>query len=235
MGDLPKCRVTVAEPFSRTGVDYAGPVLLKQGRLKAPVKGYIAVFVCLCTKAIHLELVTSMTTEAFLAALHRFVGRRGNVNKIKSDRGTNFIGADRELTKLRELLQSQMLEKKVDEFCQARSIAWSFNPPKAPHQGGLWEAGVKSAKYHLYRTLNESYLTHEEMNTLLIQIEAVLNSRPLCQQSDGLLDYRALSPGHFLVSRELMAIPEPLYDAVKENKLSRYQLIQKRKQDFYRR
>lgn len=235
MGDLPKCRVTVAEPFARTGVDYAGPVMLKQGRLKAPIKGYIAVFVCLCTKAIHLELVTSMSTEAFLAALHRFVSRRGNVSEMKSDNGTNFIGAARELTELAELLRSQMLERKLDEFCQARSIDWSFNPPKAPHQGGLWEAGVKSAKHHLYRVLNESHLTYEEMNTLLIQIEAVLNSRPLCQQTDDPLDYRALSPGHFLVGRELTALPEPLYDGLKENKLTRYQLVQKRKQDFYRR
>ncbi|XP_062539155.1 uncharacterized protein LOC134207453 [Armigeres subalbatus] len=235
MGDLPKCRVTVAEPFARTGVDYAGPVMLKQGRARAPVKGYIAVFVCLCTKAMHLELVTSMSTESFLGALHRFVSRRGNVNELRSDNGTNFIGAKRELTELKELLQSQILERKVDEFCQARSIVWSFNPPKAPHQGGLWEAGVKSAKYHLYRVLNESHLNYEEMNTLLVQIEAVLNSRPLCQQSDDPLDYRALSPGHFLVGRELTAISEPLYDDLKENRLSRYQLIQKRKQDFNRR
>lgn len=235
MGDLPKCRVTVAEPFEKTGVDYAGPVFLKQGRSRAPVKGYIAVFVCLCTKAIHLELVTSMSTESFMAALHRFVGRRGNVIEMRSDNGTNFVGAQRELNELREMLQSQLLDRKMDDFCQARKLTWSFIPPKAPHQGGLWEAGVKSAKYHLHRVLGESHLTYEEMNTLLIQIEAILNSRPLCQQSDDPLDYQALSPGHFLVGRELTAIPEPLYDGVKENRLSRYQLIQKRKQDFFRR
>lgn len=82
--------------------------------------------------------------------------------------------------------------------------------------------------------LNESHLTYEEMNTLLIQIEAVLNSRPLCQQSDDPLDYEPLSPGHFLIGRELTAIAEPLYDDVKEHALSRYQVIQKRKQSFWR-
>lgn len=146
MGDLPKCRVTVAEPFEKTGIDYAGPILLKEGRHKAPVKAYIAIFVCLCTKAIHLELVTSMSTDSFMAALHRFVGRRGNVSELRSDNGTNFIGDQRELKELREMLQSQILNRKMDEFCQARRMQWCFNPPKAPHQGGLWEAGVKSAK-----------------------------------------------------------------------------------------
>ncbi|KXJ68260.1 hypothetical protein RP20_CCG004693 [Aedes albopictus] len=235
MGNLPRFRVTVADPFIRTGIDYAGPVLLKQGRMKAPIKGYIAVFVCMSTKAIHIELVTSMTADSFLSALQRFVGRRGHVAELFSDNGKNFIGANRQLTELHELLTSQVLEKKVSDFCQVRGISWSFNPPKAPHQGGLWEAGVKSAKHHLYRTLNESYLTYEEMNTLLIQIEAILNSRPLCEQSNDPHDYRALSPGHFLIGRELTAIAEPLYDDVKEHALSRYQLIQKRRQSFWKR
>lgn len=235
MGDLPSCRVTEALPFSRTGVDYAGPLLLKQGRMKSPVKAYIALFVCMTTKALHLELVTSLSTDAFLAALHRFVGRRGNVSEMRSDRGTNFVGGNRQLKDLYDVLASQLLQRKISEFCQVRGIDWKFNLPKAPHQGGLWEAGVKSVKHHLHRVLKEAYLNYEEMNTLLVQIEAILNSRPLCQQTDDPCDYQALSPAHFLIGRELTAVAEPSYDGLRENTLSRYQLVQKHKQAFWRR
>ncbi|XP_058449018.1 uncharacterized protein LOC131428978 [Malaya genurostris] len=201
MGDLPSCRVTPALPFMRTGVDYAGPVFLKQGRSKAPLKGYIALFVCMTTKALHLELVSSLSTDTFLGALHRFVGRRGNVSEIFSDNGKNFVGAERQLKELRQLLSSQSLKMKIDSFCQVR----------------------------------EAHLTYEEMSTLLVQIEAILNSRPLCPQSDDPLDYDALSPAHFLIGRELTAIAEPFYTELAENRLSRYQLVQKYKQCFWRR
>ncbi|XP_062542441.1 uncharacterized protein LOC134210407 [Armigeres subalbatus] len=233
MGDLPSARVTIAPPFERTGVDYAGPFLIKQGRSKAPTKAYVCLFVCMCTKAIHLELVNSMTTEGFLGALQRFVGRRGNVSDIYSDNGSNFIGAKRELQEFLHLLKSQILEEKVATFCQPRGINWHFMPPRAPHQGGLWEAGVKAMKTHMYRTLKEAYLTYEEMCTLLVQIEAILNSRPLVEQSNNPTDFRALSPGHFLVGRELIA--EPSYIDLKQHTLTRYQLIQQRKESFWRR
>ncbi|XP_062713798.1 uncharacterized protein LOC109415410 [Aedes albopictus] len=235
MGDLPSVRVTAAQPFSRSGVDYAGPFFLKQGRGRSPMKAYVALFVCMSTKAIHLELVTSLTTEGFLSALHRFVGRRGNVSDLYSDNGTNFTGAAKELIELKNLLKSQALEQKVNEFCQQRGTNWHFIAPRAPHQGGLWESNVKSMKNHLYKSLSESHLTYEEMNTLLIQIEAILNSRPLIPMNDDPLDYEALSPGHFLVGRELTSVAEPNYEHLKDGALSRYQLIQKRKQSFWTR
>lgn len=203
--------------------------------MRAKVKVYVCLFVCMATKSIHLELVSSLTTDGFLAALHRFVGRRGNPAELFSDNGTNFRGADRELLELFNLLQSQILSDKVNEFCQPRGINWNFNPPKAPHHGGIWEANVKCMKSHLHKTLNESYLTYEELNTLLIQIESILNSRPLVQLTDDPFDYEALSPGHFLVGRELIAVAEPLYEDLKETSLSRYQLVQKRMQHFWQR
>ncbi|XP_055527154.1 uncharacterized protein LOC129719770 [Wyeomyia smithii] len=129
---------------------------------------------------------------------------------------------------------SQMLESKISAFCQSRGITWKFIPPRAPHQGGLWEAGVKSVK-NLSKVLNESHFTYEELCTLLYQIEAILNSRPIVQQSDDSKDYQALCPGHFMIGRELTAIAEPLYGDLKESTLSRYQLIQRRKQAFWRR
>lgn len=197
MGDLPSARVTIAQPFEKTGVDYAGPFMIKQGRSKAPIKAYVCLFVCMCTKAIHMELVSSMTTDGFLGALQRFVARRGNVSDIYSDNGSNFIGARRELQEFLHLLKSQILEEKVTSFCQPRGTNWHFMPPRAPHQGGLWEAGVKAMKTHLYRTLKEAYLTYEEMVTLLVQIEAILNSRPLVEQSNDPTDFKALSLGIF--------------------------------------
>ncbi|XP_062556600.1 uncharacterized protein LOC134221425 [Armigeres subalbatus] len=187
------------------------------------------------TKAIHLELVTSLTTDGFMSALHRFVGRRGNVSDLYSDNGTNFVGASKELIELRNLLKSQSLEQKVSEFCQERGTTWHFIAPRAPHQGGLWESNVKCMKNHLYKSLSESHLTYEEMNTLLIQIEAILNSRPLIPMNDDPFDYQALSPGHFLIGRELTSVAEPTYDHLKDGSLSRYQLIQKRKQSFWNR
>jgi hypothetical protein len=98
MGNLPSKRVQPARPFINCGVDYAGPIVIKQskGRGKNSIKAYVALFICLATKAIHLELVTDCSTETFLGALKRFIARRGMVSSIYSDNGTNFVGANRE-------------------------------------------------------------------------------------------------------------------------------------------
>ncbi|CAG7823797.1 unnamed protein product, partial [Allacma fusca] len=104
-----------------------------------------------------------------------------------------------------------------------------------PHFGGLWEAGVKSTKHHLKRVVGNTVLTYEEFSTLLIQIEACLNSRPLCPLSTSPDDLSALTPGHFLVGRPLIAISEPDYTKLKINRLSRWQLLQQLHQHFWRR
>ena len=102
MGQLPEVRVRPSKPFTNTGVDYSGPFYIKQGskRSKTLNKCYVALFVCLSTKAIHLELVTELSTDAYIASLRRFVARRGLCRKIYSDNGTNFVGAERELRKI---------------------------------------------------------------------------------------------------------------------------------------
>jgi hypothetical protein len=108
MGNLPSKRVQPARPFINCGVDYAGPIVIKQskGRGKNSVKAYVALFICLATKAIHLQLVTDCSTETFLGALKRFIARRGMVSSIYSDDGTNIVGANRELNNLRKLFIS---------------------------------------------------------------------------------------------------------------------------------
>ncbi|XP_065081193.1 uncharacterized protein LOC135703798 [Ochlerotatus camptorhynchus] len=153
MGNLPESRVNIAAPFELTGVDYAGPVFVKEGKRKTMVvKAYIALFVCVVSKAVHLELVSDLTSEAFLAALDRFVNRRGIVRKIFSDNGTNFVGAFKELRQLRALFNDELEKDKINNFLLRREVEWEFIPPRSPNFGGLWEAGVKVVKLHLAKT-----------------------------------------------------------------------------------
>ncbi|XP_055604341.1 uncharacterized protein LOC129752591 [Uranotaenia lowii] len=236
MGSLPQGRCEMSPAFSKVGVDFAGPILLRQGFRKAsPVKGYICVFVCLVTKAIHLEAVENLSTEAFIAALHRFVGRRGVPETIHSDHGTNFVGARHELHQLYSLFKDQQTERQVYEFCQSREISWKMIPPNAPHMGGIWEAGVKSVKSVLKKVTKGALLNFVEFQTLLIRIEALLNSRPLYANPEDPSEPEALTPGHFVADRPLLAIPEPTYDSIPENRLSRWQYVQVLRNNFWKR
>ena len=163
----------------------------------------------LTVKAVHLELVSDLTSEAFIACLRRFIARRGKPSHIWSDHGTNFVGANRELKELVEFLSEQKNAKKVSEFCSSQKIDWSFIPEHAPHFGGLWEAAVKSLKTHLKKVTLNVKLTFEEVCTFLTQIEACLNSRPLVVLPSDDDCIEALTPGHFLIGRSLEALPDP--------------------------
>jgi hypothetical protein len=178
MGQLPLERVTPGLVFERVGVDYAGPVYLKLGHVRKPtiVKSYICVFVALSVKAVHLELVSDLTSTAFIACLRRFIARRGKPSSIWSDHGSNFVGAARELAELKAFLEQQRIKGHVSEFCTSQGIEWNYIPEHAPHFGGLWESAVKSAKIHLKRILGSARLTFEELSTVLAQVEACLNS-----------------------------------------------------------
>ena len=128
------------------GVDYAGPIILKVGKVRKPVhiKSYICVFVSFSVRAVHLELVSDQTSEAFLAALRRFVARRGRPQRIHSDHGTNFIGAKHQLKSLAQALASKSISSDITDYCASMGIEWSFIPERAPNFGGLWESTVKS-------------------------------------------------------------------------------------------
>ena len=209
MGNLPLERVTPARPFAKTGLDYAGPIKIKasRGRGVRSYKGYLAIFVCLCTKAVHIEVVGDLTTQSFLGAVRRFSSRRGSPQELWSDNATTFRGADAEL---RALLQEACLEwPEIATQLAAQGISWRFIPPSAPHFGGLWEAAVKIAKAHLKRIIGTQLLTYEELITFTTQIEGAMNSRPLTPLSGLPDDLEILTPGHFLVGGSLTHIPEP--------------------------
>ncbi|GFU83015.1 integrase catalytic domain-containing protein [Trichonephila clavipes] len=235
MADLPAARVTACRVSSQVGIDYCGPFQLKtfSEKCRQIRKVYVCVFICFTVKAIHLEIVSDLTTEAFLAALKRFVARRGRPIEIHSDNGRNFVGANNELRKILKALFKGKMEEIMD-FLSKEQIKWNFNPPSAPHFGGIWEAGVKSLKYHLKRIIVNSILSHEEFLTLVVQIEAVLNSRPICPLSNDPNDVETLTPAHFLVGSSLVAVPDPDYTEISMNRLSRWQLVQRMNQHFWR-
>ena len=237
MGALPKDRVQPCRPFFVTGVDFAGPTvtLVNKGRGRKTNKSYIALFVCFATKAIHLEATSELTTAAFLATLLRFVARRGCPQRIYSDNGTNFVGANRELQEVFEFIRKEVEDSKISKFCSENNIQWSFIPPRSPHMGGLWEAGVKSCKFHLKRITGQSMFTFEGLATVLTQIEAILNSRPLTPMSSDPAEFQPLTPGHFLVGEPLTSVPDIGVTDVKLNRLNRWQLIQRNVQEFWKR
>ena len=238
LGQLPAERVTLTAPFDKTGVDYAGPFQLKYGHVRkhTTIKTYICLFVCLSVKAVHLEVVSDLTTEAFIAALRRFIARRGCPTLIWSDHGSKFVGAKNELKELRNLLSDHDTEGAVSDFCSSNNIQWKFIPEKSPHFGGIWESGVKSVKTHLKRIVSPVKLTFEEFSTVLTQIEACLNSRPLTPvnspDDDGIT---ALTPGHFLIGKPLTALPDSHLSYRSVSLLKRWHLCQHLVRHFWKR
>ncbi|XP_046608758.1 uncharacterized protein LOC124299539 [Neodiprion virginianus] len=235
MGQLPQSRVTQSRPFLHSGVDYAGPFSIRasRGRGAKSCKGYIVIFICFTTSAVHLELVSDYTTEAFIAAYKRFTSRRGICASIASDCGTNLVGADSELRRLLAASSKEFAE--IANTLASHGTQWRFNPPSAPHFGGKWEAGVKSVKFHLKRVIGEATQTFEQFATFLTQVKATLNSRPLCAISDDPRDPSALTPGHFLVGSALNTIPEPSLIEVPVQRLSHWQHSRQMLEHFWKR
>lgn len=234
MANLPSTRVTPSRPFQHCGVDYAGPILARnnKGRGHQAHKAYISVFVCFATRAIHLELVSDYSSATFIAALKRFVSRRGIPAALYSDNGTTFQGADKEL---RQAFHDVMEDRTVRDYLANDGISWYFLPPASPHMGGLWEAGVKSVKHHLRRIVGAKTLTNEELGTLLCQIEACLNSRPISPMTNDPEDFTPLTPGHFLTGALLLAVPEPSLLEINPNRLSRWRLVRQMIEQFWKR
>lgn len=237
MGSLPRERVQRhTRPFVVTGVDYAGPIYIRESRRRGrqfTTKGYIAVFTCFSTKAVHVEMVSDLTTEAFLSALRRFTARRGLCTQIFSDNGTCFVGASRTLSDIQEFLAESTPE--IATYLADQRIVWQFIPPRSPHFGGLWEATVKIMKRHLYTETQGRTLLFEEYYTLLCDIEAILNSRPLTPLTNDPSDLRVLTPAHFIIGEPLIQPPEKPYHHIPENRLSKWQHLQAVRQRIWSR
>ncbi|XP_058817061.1 uncharacterized protein LOC131680357 [Topomyia yanbarensis] len=235
--DLPASRVSPTRPFSVCGVDYCGPFYLKSAvRNRGPTKVYVAIFVCFFTKAVHIELVSDLSTPAFLAALRRLVARRGKVVELHSDNATAFKGAPNALNRIYRMLKVDESDRnQIFDWCSDNEIRWKFIPPRAPHFGGLWEAAVKSAKTHLLKAIGNVNVAYEDMLTLLAQIEMCLNSRPLTPMPDDPSDLEVLTSGHFLVGSNLQAVPEADLKETPDNHLDHWELTQKRFQTIWSR
>jgi hypothetical protein len=190
-------------PFTNTGLDCFGPFLVKNGR--SEVKRYGLIFTCLASRAVHLEVLEDMTTDAFICALRRFIAIRGNVRLIRCDRGTNFVGAVGELNRAqREMNKSKIIEQMVERNCN-----FMFNPPSASHFGGVWERLIGTVRQILSGLLREygGRLTSDTLSTLFYEVAGIVNNRPLCvNQLEDPTACEPLTPNHLLTLK-----PEPIF------------------------
>ncbi|XP_043471613.1 uncharacterized protein LOC122504525 [Leptopilina heterotoma] len=194
MGDLPVERLRHHHrPFSFCGLDYFGPMTVTVGRRHEKRWGVLVT--CLTTRAIHVEMASSLSTDSAILALRRMMARRGNPSEIFSDNGTNMVGANSELQRSVKEIDYELFEYEMTN----RGIKWRFIPPGTPHMGGAWERMVKSVKIALNAILNSRAPKEEVLSTLLTEVEHTINSRPLTHLSMDHQDHESLTPNHFLL------------------------------------
>ena len=202
MADLPEERLVPDKPpFTTVGVDCFGPFQVR--RCRSLVKRYGVIFTCLTIRAVHIEVVHSLDTDSFLLALRRFIARRGQVEEIRSDNGTNFTSGEREL---RESIQAWNHDK-INEAMLQKNIKWSFNPPYGSHHGSVWERCIRSVRRILRALLQEQTTDDEGLSTLMCEVESILNSRPLTVFSDDPRDSEPLTPNHLLLLKSDSPMP----------------------------
>ena len=205
MADLPENRISPASPFTYTGVDYFGPFIIKEGRKE--VKRYGALFTCLVSRAVHIEVASSLRSSSFIQALRRFIARCGPVREMRSDNGTNFVGARNELLQAIEEMDHEEIQVKL----QKENIDWIFNPPAASHMGGVWEQQIRTTRKVLAGLMEEfgHCLDEESFRTLMCEVEAIINSRPLTTVSGEPDDLEPLTPNHILTTKSTVILPPP--------------------------
>ncbi|KRZ75294.1 Gypsy retrotransposon integrase-like protein 1 [Trichinella papuae] len=206
MAPLPADRIRVTRPFENTGLDLAGPFFTRKG--KKVNKNYICLFTCMTTRAVHLEVVSEMTAPRLLQALRRFIARRGKPCVLQSDNFKSFKQLDKEL---RQLVSVEMVDNIARELTSHR-IEWNFITERAPWMGGYWERLIRSMKTSLKKILQNSMLEEEEFRTVISEVEARMNSRPLTYLTDNPNNPEVLTPYHFLTGTHYVDIPEVTKD-----------------------
>ena len=202
MAPLPAATVVPFDPpFTHVGVDYFGPLFVKQGR--SEVKCYGCLFTCLTMRAVHIEVAHTLEADSFICAYQRFVSRRGRPRAMYSDNGTNFTGAERELREAFERLD----QRHVCNRLRKDDVQWFFNPPEASHQGGIWERMIRSVRKILAALLKEQRINDETLSTLLCEVEKILNDRPLTPLSDHPDDPEPLTPNKLLLLNSNSCLP----------------------------
>ncbi|KAK0153919.1 hypothetical protein N1851_003995 [Merluccius polli] len=205
MADLPASKLRLHKPpFWSTGMDCFGPFTIKIGRRHEKRWGIL--FKCQTTRCVHLEVLSSLDTDRFLLALRRFVARRGCPHELISDQGTNFRGGERELREAYAQLAPMLQEKLAQQ-----QIKFSFNPPHAPHFGGTWEREVRSIKSALRVTLGTQVVTEEILYTVFVEVEEIMNSKPLGYVSSNISDADPITPNILLMGRRDASLPQVLF------------------------
>ncbi|XP_034081069.1 uncharacterized protein LOC117552007 [Gymnodraco acuticeps] len=206
MADLPLDRITPdLPPFTHVGIDYFGPIEVKRGR--AHVKRWGVIFTCLVSHAVHLEAASHLDTAACINALRRFICRRGTIKSIRTDRGTNFIGTQKEL----EESVKQLDNNKIKQTLLKEGIDWTFNPPSGAHHGGVWERLIRLVKKILHSVLKEQTLDDDVLHTALCEVEAIMNDRPITTVTNDPNDLEPLTPNHLLQLRTNPILPPGLF------------------------
>ena len=229
MADLPEARFDSRHAFSSIGLDFFGPVHVRARR--GSERRFILLVTCLSTRAVHLEVTSSLDTDSFLMALRRFMARRGRPSQIHCDNWKSFKRGEREL---RESLQ-KWNEMQISDSLTQQNIRWCYNPPGGPHMGGCWERLVASAKRVLRVVIGDRLVTDEVLATVLAEVEHMLNSRPLTYVSSTAGDPQALTPNHLLLGREFPNLPPGAFSEEDLTTRRRWRHAQQIAEHFWRR
>ncbi len=230
MADLPHDRLLPDEPpFTNVGIDYFGPFEIKRGRTL--IKRYGVIFTCLTLRAVHIEIASSLDTDSCIHALRRFISRRGQVQTIRSDNGTNFIGAERELRKAIQSLNSDRIQTTLLE----KGVRWIFNPPTASHHGGVWERQIRTVRKILNSIVKQQSLDEESLQTLLCEVEAIINSRPITKVSNDPNDLEPLTPNHLLLLKVKPSMSPGVFDKADLYSRRRWRQVQYMADLFWKR
>ena len=217
---LPSFRVSKAPAFTYTGVDFAGPLYVKVSSCDASEKVWICLYTCCVIRAIHLEIVTELTTQAFIRCFKRFTARRGIPVKILSDNRLTFKAADK-------MISSILNHPTVKEYFTGVRVQWTFNLEKAPWWGGIFERMVKSVKRCLRKSIGRRKLGLDELHTLITEVEAIVNSRPLSHISTEDAE-EPVTPSHLICGRRLLSLPDGPYHEDLEDDFLEHSVLTKR-------